>query len=285
MNQPLPAEVLNEALPYIQQFKGHTFVIKYGGSAMTDPEPLTGVIRNVLLLQLVGIKPILVHGGGPEIDRWLARLGKEKRTVDGLRVTDEESMEIVEMALAGKANKALVSEIERAGGKAVGLSGRDGSLFVAEPISAELGRVGKVVLVNPEVVTMACSADFIPVICSVAADVQGGPLNVNADSAAAALAGALQATKLILLSDTDGVFTDKEDASTLMSSLTPDQAQDLISTGRADQGMIPKLEAALAAIEDGVPYVHFLNGSVPNAVLVEVFTDQGIGTMMTRVPS
>lgn len=275
-------EILNQALPYIQRFRGETFVIKYGGSAMRDPRHLRLVTRNVLLLQLVGIRPILVHGGGPEIDRWLQRLGIVKRTVNGLRVTDDETMEVVEMALAGRANKALVAEIQQAGGQAIGLSGRDGALLVAEPVSEELGRVGRVVAVNPAVLATALDGGFVPVVCSVASDTRGGALNVNADSAAAAIAGKLHAAKLVLMLDTDGVLGDREAPASLISRLGAEQARQMIANGRASDGMIPKLEAALTAVEDGVGGVHFLNGSTPNSLLIEIFTDQGIGTMMTR---
>lgn len=283
MNDPQRvAEVLNQALPYIQKFQGQTFVVKYGGSAMGDPDLVTGVIRNVVLMSLVGISTILVHGGGPEIDRWLSRIGIEKKTIGGLRVTDEDTMDVVEMALAGRANKFLVSEVQQCGGMAIGLSGRDGGLMVGEPISQELGRVGKVVEVNPAVLNMAIDSGFIPVVCSVAADSSGKALNINADSAAAAIASAVKASKLILLTDTDGVLEDKNDPSTLISQLTPAKAREMIATGKADRGMIPKLEACLSALREGVEEVHLLNASTPNAVLIEVFTDTGIGTMLVN---
>lgn len=276
------AEVLNQALPYIQKFQGQTFVVKYGGSAMGDPALVTGVIRNVVLMSLVGISTILVHGGGPEIDRWLSRLGIEKKTVGGLRVTDEETMDVVEMALAGRANKLLVSEVQQCGGMALGLSGRDGGLLLGETISEELGRVGKVVQVNPAVLNMAIDAGFIPVVCSVAADGNGNALNVNADSAAAAIASAVKASKLILLTDTDGVLEDKNDSSTLISQLTTKKAREMVASGQADRGMIPKLDACISALSNGVDEVHLLNASTLNAVLVEVFTDAGIGTMLVN---
>lgn len=283
MNDPQRvAEVLNQALPYIQKFQGQTFVVKYGGSAMGDPALVEGVIRNVVLMSLVGISTILVHGGGPEIDRWLSRLGIEKKTIGGLRVTDEETMDVVEMALAGRANKLLVSEVQQCGGMAIGLSGRDGGLLVGETISEELGRVGKVVDVNPAVLNMAIDSGFIPVVCSVAADKNGNALNVNADSAAAAVAAAVKAQKLILLTDTDGVLEDKNDPTTLISKLTPEKAREMITSGKADRGMIPKLDACLSALNAGVEEVHLLNASTLNAVLVEVFTDAGIGTMLVK---
>lgn len=276
-------EILNQALPMIQRWQGQTFVIKYGGSAMRDPSLMRGVIRNVLLLQLVGIHPILCHGGGPEIDRWIERLGGgERQTIDGLRVTDDATMEIVEMALSGRANKALVSEVQQCGGKAVGLSGRDGGLFVGEALSPELGRVGRILQVNPELVRVAVGSGFVPVVCSVAADTAGEALNVNADTAAAALAGAMGASKLILLTDTDGVLASADDPASLISELTPERARAMLASGDASRGMIPKLEAALRALEDGVESVHLVNGAIPNAILIEVLTDHGIGTMMRR---
>lgn len=276
----LQAEVLNQALPYIQAFRGQTFVVKYGGSAMRDPSLMSGVIRNVLLLQLVGIRPVLVHGGGPEIDKWLEKLGIEKKTLNGLRVTDDATMEVVEMALAGRANKALAAEIAKAGGKAVGLSGRDAHLLTASPISEELGRVGQVTKVDPSILKSALDSGVVPVVCTVANDESGNALNINADSAAAAIAVAIDASKLILLTDTEGVLEDKDRAETRISNLSLQEAQAMILDGRADRGMIPKLEAAIQALEHGVNRVHLINGGTPNALLIEIFTDEGIGTMM-----
>jgi len=275
----LLGEVLNQALPYIQAFSGQTFVVKYGGSAMRDPATVERVIRNVLLLQLVGIRPILVHGGGPEIDALLLRFGLEKKTVNGLRVTDEATMEAVEMALL-KANKIVVAEIQKAGGRAIGLSGRDGDLLQAWPISEELGRVGEVTHVDPSVLQIATDADLIPVICSVATDKERRPLNVNADSAASAIAVAVKASKLILLTDTDGVLGDPNDKASLISNMTVAEAHAMIADGRANRGMIPKLQAAIDAVDGGVPSVHMINGGTPNALLIEVFTDAGIGTLV-----
>lgn len=280
LSQAAHADVLNQALPYIQEFSGKTFVVKYGGSAMKDPALVEGVIRNVLLLQLVGVHPILVHGGGPEIDIWLKRLGIEKKTVAGLRVTDHDTMEIVEMAL-NKTNRSLVAEIQRAGGRAIGLSGRDADLLRAEPISDELGRVGNVTSVAPEVLLAVQRDGFIPVVCSVATDEDRHPLNVNADSAAGAIAAAVQAHKLILLTDTNGVLADRNDPDSAISHLKIEEARAMLADGRADRGMIPKLESALHALSSGVKRVHLINGSTPNALLVEMFTDEGVGTMMS----
>lgn len=276
------AAILAQALPYIQAFRGQTFVIKYGGSAMRDPETVAGVINNVLLLQSVGIRPVLVHGGGPEIDRWLERLGVEKHSIDGLRVTDDFTMEVVEMALSGRANKSLVAAIGQAGGKGVGLSGRDAGLFVGEPVSDALGRVGRITRVNRSILDALLAGGFLPVVASVANDVLGQPLNVNADTAAAAIAGALGASKLILLTDTDGVLRDKQDPNSTISQLSARAAEAMVREGAADKGMVPKLEAALSALEDGVPNVHLICGGTPNALLIEVFTEAGIGTMVTR---
>lgn len=280
VNAQTQGDVLNQALPYIQRFRGQTFVVKYGGSAMRDEVVMEGVIRNVLLLQLVGIRVIVVHGGGPEIDTWLGKLGIEKKKLNGLRVTDETTMDVVEMALAGRANKALVAAVQREGGKAIGLSGRDADLLEAKKISDELGRVGEIVKVNAHVLTVATENGFIPIVCSVATDDAKQALNVNADSAAAAVAAAVGASKLILLTDTNGVLADKNRPESTISQLNSAMAREMISTGQADQGMIPKLEGALFAIEHGVANVHLIDGAEPNAVLLEVFTVSGIGTMV-----
>jgi len=274
------ADVLNQALPYIQAFRGQTFVVKYGGSAMRDSSLMEGIIRNILLLQLVGVRLILIHGGGPEIDTWLGRLGIEKQTLNGLRVTDDATMDVVEMALAGRANKSLVAEVQRLGGKAIGLSGRDADLLIAEPISDALGRAGHVTQVNPDVLRVATEAGYIPVVCSVGTDKQHRAMNVNADTAAAAIAAAVGASKLILLTDTNGVLSDKDRADSTISRLTRAEARSMIETGKADRGMIPKLEAALHAVDNGVDSVHMINGGTLNGLLVEIFTDSGVGTMV-----
>ena len=238
------------------------------------------VIRNVLLLSLVGIKVVLVHGGGPEIDTWLNKLGIEKQTHQGLRVTDDATMEVVEMALAGRANKSLVGLIQSLGGKAVGLSGRDGDLLIANPISDQLGRVGEIIEVNPEILAMSLDNGFIPVVCSVATDDKHHALNTNADTAAAAIAAQVGASKLVLLSDTPGVLADRNDPTSTISKLTRSEALAMIAEKRADGGMIPKLQAGVDAVEDGVKSVHLIDGSSANSLLIEVFTDQGSGTMI-----
>ncbi len=275
-------EVLNQALPYIQRFAGETFVVKYGGAAMARPETMEGVLRNVLLLGAVGIRVVLVHGGGPEIDRWLLRLGIEKRTEGGLRVTDDATMEVVEMALAGRANKALVGEIARLGGRAVGLSGRDGGILSARPVSVALGRTGEITRVEPALLASLAAEGYVPVLCSVAGGDDHEPLNVNADAAAAAVAGALRAAKLVVLSDTPGVLADRNDPGSRLSRLGEDEARAMIASGAAGGGMIPKLESAFRALELGVRRVHLIDAAQPNALLVELFTEAGIGTMLQR---
>ena len=247
---------------------------------MRDPSLMIGVIRNVLLLESVGIRVILIHGGGPEIDSWLSKLNIEKKTLLGLRVTDDETMDVVEMVLAGRTNKALVAAVQSAGGKAIGLSGRDGDMLIAETIGEDFGRVGNVTEVNPSVIFAALNSGFIPVICSVGTDREWTSLNVNADSAAAAIAVAVGASKLVLLTDTDGVFADKDDSSSRISQLTIDEAKEMIALKKADRGMIPKLEAAITAKNGGVGAVHLINGGTENALIIEVFTDSGIGTML-----
>ena len=277
----LVAETLNQALPYIQAFRGQTFVVKYGGAAMRDPSLLDGVLRNVLLLRLVGIDVVPVHGGVPVIDGLLARLGIEKKTVGGLRVTDDATMEAVEMALA-RANARLVAKLNAMGGRAMGASGRDGDLMRAAPLADALGRVGDVTSVDPAPLRAFTDAGFLPVVSCVASGPDHGPMNVNGDTAAAAIAVALGASKLVLLTDTDGVRADKDDPASRIAQLDEAEARAMLADGRADRGMIPKLSAALSALAGGVARVHMIDGGRPNAVLLEVFTDAGIGTMMTR---
>ena len=256
-----------------------TIVVKYGGSAMRDPIAMQNVVANLLRLQTRGNRVIVVHGGGPEIDALLTRVGIEKQVVRGLRVTNDETMAYVEMALAGRSNKALVAAIQRAGGNAIGLSGRDGGLILAAQISEDLGRVGQVTHVKTELLDLLVANGFVPVICSIAADAQMEALNVNADSVASAVASAVRADQLILMTDTDGVFRDKDDADSLIQSLSVPEAKAMIDSGQADRGMIPKLEAAIAAVEFGVECVLMINGSSPEALAIAA---DG-GTVGTRV--
>jgi acetylglutamate kinase len=277
------AEILIHALPYIQRYSGKTILIKYGGHAMVDEDLKRSVMRDIVLLRYVGMNPILVHGGGPEITDVLKRVGKESTFVNGLRVTDAETMEIVEMVLAGKTNKSLVSLINQQGGRAVGLSGKDANLVVAEkatPGGADIGFVGQVAQINPEILVTLVREGYIPVISSVAIGPNGESFNMNADHIAGELVAAVGAVKLIMMTDVKGIFDDKNDASTLRSTLTAAEAEDMITSGKVDKGMIPKVEACVMALKGGVEKTHIIDGSAPNALLMEIFTDTGIGTMI-----
>ncbi len=279
------AATLVEALPYLRSFYGKTIVIKYGGNAMTNDDLKTQVMQDIALLHYVGIRPILVHGGGPEITGLMKRLGHEPQFVGGLRVTDEATMEIVEMALAGKTNKGIVALLNRQGARAVGLSGKDADLLVARKLvspKGDLGYVGDVTRVNGDVVRLLADSGYVPVICSVAVGDDGCSFNVNADHAAGAIAVELGAAKLIVLTDVEGVRADPDDPATLLSEMDIGQARAMLASRAADKGMIPKLEACITAIEGGVERAHLIDGRVPHALLIEVFTDTGIGTMIRR---
>lgn len=288
------ANVLIEALPYIRTFFGKTFVIKYGGSAMTDPELKKAVMLDVILLKYVGLNPVLVHGGGPEINQMMKRLGKEPAFVSGLRVTDEETMEIVQMVLVGKVNQEIVSLINQFGGKAIGLSGKDGNLLIARkrpaavvvengsgPREVDLGLVGDVESVNVEPINLLSKAGYIPVISSIAVGLDGESYNVNADSVAGHLAAALKADKLIMLTDVEGIFENPKDAGSLISTLETSRALRMIEEGKIAGGMIPKVEACVRALEAGVSRTHIIDGRRMHSLLLEIFTDRGIGTMVT----
>ncbi len=277
------AQVLIEALPYLRQFSGRTIVVKYGGNAMTREELKRQVMQDIALLHIVGIRPILVHGGGPEIDQLMKQLGHEPAFVGGLRVTDAATMEIVEMVLAGKTNKAITSLLNRQGAPAVGLSGKDADLLIAKKrISADgdLGFVGDVVRVNAHLLTLLAQNGYVPVISSVAIGEDGESYNVNADHAAGAIAAEVKAAKLVVLTDVTGVYADPSDERTLITEMDVNEARALISTGRAARGMIPKLQACITAVEGGVERAHLIDGRIPHALLIEVFTDAGIGTMI-----
>lgn len=283
------AETLTEALPYLRRFRGATIVIKYGGAAMVDASLRAGVLSDVALLGLVGMQPVLVHGGGPEISEMMVRLGKKPTFVQGLRVTDEETAEIAQMVLVGKTNQAIISEACRQGIKAVGLSGRDSELLEAVRISAkqsngeagpDLGYVGEVEKVNPGVIESLVAAGYMPVISPIGVGPEGETLNINADHVASSIAVALRARKLILLTDTTGVLADKDDPASLISELTAVKARQMIAGGLIDKGMIPKVEACLDAHEGGVESCHIIDGRLPHALLMEIFTDVGIGTMV-----
>jgi acetylglutamate kinase len=286
------AQVLTEALPYIQRFSGKTLVIKYGGNAMIDEDLKNSFARDVVLLKAVGINPVIVHGGGPQIGQLLDRVGKETKFVDGLRVTDRETMDIVEMVLGGQVNKSIVNLINTHGGRAVGLTGKDGSLLYAEKLKVtrksddpainvseiiDLGHVGKVSSVDTSVIDMLTHSDFIPVIAPIGVGSDGQSYNINADLVAGKIAEVLQAEKLILLTNTPGLL-DKED--NLLTGLNVKQVDDLIQDGTIYGGMLPKISCALDAVQAGVTTSHIIDGRVQHAVLLEMFTDEGVGTLI-----
>jgi acetylglutamate kinase len=272
--------ILSEALPYIQQFRGRTVVIKYGGAAMKDGYLKAKVIRDVVFMASVGIRPVVVHGGGPEINTWLTKLNIEPQFKDGLRVTDSETMDVVEMVLVGRVNKELVALINQAGGAAVGLCGKDGNLVTARPSAEGMGFVGDVSNVQVDLVSSLVEAGYIPVISSVAADTGGQAYNINADTVAGEIAAALGAEKLILLTDTPGIMQDFHDPSSLINKLDIHQARALIASGVVAGGMIPKVNCCVRSLAQGVRAAHILDGRMPHALLLETFSDAGIGTMM-----
>ena len=274
------ANVLNEALPYIQRFHGKTIVVKYGGSAMVDHELKKNVIRDVALLKLVGFRPVIVHGGGKEITRWVNKAGLETQFVNGLRVTDKATMEVAEMVL-NKVNKGLVSMMEKVGVKAVGVSGKDGSILrVRKKLAGgkDIGFVGEVTEVNTGLLTTLMDNDFVPVICPIGSDSEYHSFNINADDAACAIATAMGAAKLAFLTDIEGVRRDPEDPATLISELHVAEDRKLIEGGNIGGGMLPKLNNCIDAIENGVSRVHILDGRIAHCLLLEIFTNKGIGT-------
>jgi acetylglutamate kinase len=274
------AQVLIEALPYIRRFNGKVIVVKYGGSAMVDNELKKKVMEDVALLKLVGFKPIIVHGGGKEISKWVKLTGKTPKFVNGLRVTDEKTMEIAEMVL-GKVNKGLVQDMESLGVKAVGISGKDGSLLKVEKKFADgedIGFVGNVTSVDTSIIETLLQNDFVPIICPIGIDENYQSYNINADDAACAIATAVKAEKLAFLTDIEGVFEDPKDCTTLISELTVAEAQKLLASGNIGGGMLPKLNNCIEAILSGVSRVHILDGRIPHCLLLEIFTNQGIGT-------
>ncbi len=278
------AEVLIEALPYIQRFNRKIIVVKYGGSAMVDENLKKSVIQDVVLLKLVGFKPIIVHGGGKEISRWVNKVGKEAKFINGLRVTDEETMEIAEMVLS-KVNKELVTLVESLGVKAVGVSGKDGALLTVEKKYSEgqdIGFVGNITDVNPKILYDLLEKDFLPIVCPVGLDSEFKTYNINADDVACAIAKSMNAEKLAFLTDIEGVYRDPKDPESLISKLFVKEAKELISQGNVGGGMIPKLQNCIDAIEEGVSRVHILDGRIKHCLLLEIFTDKGIGTAILR---
>lgn len=279
----LRASVLIEALPYLREFVGRTIVVKYGGNAMIEEGLKEQVMQDIALLHYVGIRPILVHGGGPEISSLMKQMGHEPTFVGGLRVTDAATMEIVEMALTGKTNKGIVAQLNRQGTKAVGLSGKDANLIVARKLDSphgDLGFVGEITQINAELLDLLADQGYVSVLSSVAIGEDGESYNVNADHAAGAIAAEVKAAKLIVLTDVEGLYADFADKGSLISEMDAAQARAMIASGAAEKGMIPKLEACITAIEGGVGRAHLIDGRQPHAILIELFTDSGIGTMI-----
>ncbi len=275
------AAVLLEALPYIQRFRAAVVVVKYGGNAMVDPALARGVADDVVLLRAVGLRPVVVHGGGPQISALMARLGKEPEFRDGLRVTDAETVDIARMVLVGKVNRDIVSAINVHGPLAVGLSGEDAGLILAGARNPELGYVGDVASVNPTILHRLLAEDLIPVVSTIGSDPTGQAYNINADTVAGALAEALGAEKAVFLTDVAGLLADIDDPASLVSRTTATELAAMIADGRLSGGMIPKIAAALHAVEHGVGSAHLLDGRVPHVILLELFSDAGIGTMIT----
>ena len=274
------AEVLIEALPYIQRFNRKIIVVKYGGSAMVDENLKKRVIEDVTLLKLVGFKPIIVHGGGKEISKWVGRVGMEPQFINGLRVTDADTMEIAEMVL-GRVNKSLVQLVEELGVRAIGISGKDGGLLKVDKkysVGQDIGYVGEIKQVNAQILFDLLEKDFLPIVCPVGLDDDFNTYNINADDAACAIARAVQAEKLAFLTDIEGVYKDPDDPDTLISELRVDEAQELMKEGYIGGGMLPKLQNCIDAIENGVSRVHILDGRIPHCLLLEIFTNKGIGT-------
>ena len=272
------AEVLTQALPYIKRYTGKVVVVKYGGNAMINEQLKQQVMEDIVLLWLIGVKIVLVHGGGPEISDLMARLGKKPEFIDGLRVTDKETVDIVQMVLAGKVNKTLVNLLEMKGGKAIGLSGMDGRLIEAEVKDERLGYVGKITKIHIKPVIDLLNNGYIPVISTVGCDRQGNTYNINGDTAAAFIAGALNAERLIMMTDIAGILRDKDDPSSLIPELTIAQADQLYKDGVISGGMIPKVDCCIKAIHEGVKNVVIMDGRVPHSILMELLTNEGAGT-------
>jgi len=280
------AAVLVEALPYIREFEGKTVVIKYGGAAMEDPVLRASTAEDIVLMKYVGMNPVIVHGGGPDISRMLGRLDIPSSFHNGLRVTDDETIKVVEMVLTGSVNKEIVGLINRVGGNAVGLCGKDGNLMHAVGIKTEdgtdLGHVGRIEAVHYQLVSVLANEGMIPVIAPIATDAKGGTWNVNADTAAGEIAGALEAEKLVFMTDTPGLLREPDNPDSLIHQLDYTQIRHLTEQGVIAGGMIPKVEACLRALDQGVSKTHIINGTVPHALLLEIFTDQGLGTLVTH---
>ena len=276
------AEVLTAALPYIKRYSGKTVVIKYGGNAMINEQLKQQVMEDIALLWLIGVKVVLVHGGGPEISQTMQKFGKEAQFVNGLRVTDKETVDIVQMVLAGKINKTLVNLIQMKGGHAMGLSGIDGGIIEATMKDEALGYVGEITKIRPQPIEALLEKSYIPVISTVASDHQGNTYNINGDTAAARIAGALHAERLIMMTDIAGILMDKDDPSTLIPHITVEEARKLYDSGVISGGMIPKVDCCIDAIEHGVENVVIMDGRIPHSILMELLTDEGAGTMVMK---
>jgi acetylglutamate kinase len=279
------ASVLIEALPYIRRFAGSIVVVKYGGSAMVDDEIKTSVIQDIAMMKRIGMRPVVVHGGGNSITSLLDRLGKKTTFVDGLRITDAETAHIAEMVLSGSISKELVQCLQGQGINAVGINGKDGDTLIARKKlndGKDLGFVGEVVRVNTALLDSLMANDFVPVVAPVGTDFEGNTYNINADYAASAIAGALHAQKLVFLTDVEGILRDKDDPSTILRQLTLTEAENYIADGTIGGGMIPKAHCCMDGVRQGVQSVHILDGRIPHSLLLEIFTNEGIGTMMTR---
>lgn len=276
------AEILTQAVPYIKEYTGKYVVAKYGGNAMTDPQLKKSVMQDILLLQLVGVKVILVHGGGPEISAMLKKLSIESHFENGLRVTDDDTMEVVQMVLAGKVNKSLAADLSALGGRAVGLCGIDGGLIKVHQKSEKLGHVGEIDEINTKILDDLLDGGFIPVISSIGIDDNGNPYNINADTAAAKIAAALHAESMVVMSNINGVLRDKDDENSLISQISLADAEELKKSGIIAGGMIPKVDCCTNAVKEGVKKVFIINGEIPHAILIELLTDEGLGTMFTK---
>ena len=276
------AEILTQAVPYIKEYTGKYVVAKYGGNAMTDPQLKKSVMQDILLLQLVGVKVILVHGGGPEISAMLKKLSIESHFENGLRVTDDDTMEVVQMVLAGKGNKSLAADLSALGGRAVGLCGIDGGLIKVHQKSEKLGHVGEIDEINTKILDDLLDGGFIPVISSIGIDDDGNPYNINADTAAAKIAAALHAESMVVMSNINGVLRDKDDENSLISQISLADAEELKKSGIIAGGMIPKVDCCTNAVKEGVKKVFIINGEIPHAILIELLTDEGLGTMFTK---
>lgn len=276
------AEVLTQALPYIKRYNGKIVVVKYGGNAMVNEQLKQQVMEDIALLWLIGVKVVLVHGGGPEINELMNKLGKKAEFVDGLRVTDKETVDIVQMVLAGKVNKTLVNLIEMKGGKAMGISGMDGRLIESKIKDERLGYVGEITKIHINPVLDLLEKGYIPVISTVGCDSEGNAYNINGDTAAAHIAGALGAERLIMMTDIAGILLDKDDPDTLIAQLSVSEAKKLYSNGVISGGMIPKVDCCIEALEHGVKNVIIMDGRVPHSILMEILTDEGAGTMVTK---